>query len=186
MYKANYNNAFKIHWGHWVFIGRQISRECEVISAVMNMYTFVIYSLPNCLHLFSFEYIRILFPYIFGYWSFNAFCHVNISECMWTLHVVGHVHISECMWTLYVKHARMYHFFLRLFFQFVPLIPVLLCNCLYFCLLFSFSFIFTFFSLLFFCFVTYVCKSPNHGGNKYIYISVYDLLNLLFTCISGQ
>jgi len=138
---------------------------------VTNMYTFVIYSLPNCLHLFSFEYICILFPYIFGYWSFNAFCHVNISECMWTL---------------YVKHARMYHFFLRLFFQFVSLIPVLLCNCLYFCLLFSFSFIFTFFSLLFFCFVTYVCKSPNHGGNTYIILSVYNLLNLLFTCISGQ
>jgi len=65
-------------------------------------------------------------------------------------------------------------FCLRLFFQFVSLIPVLLCNCLlmYFCLLFSFCFIFTFFSLLFFCFVTYVCKSPNHGGNKDIYINL--------------
>ena len=29
----------------------------------------------------------------------------------------------------------------------------------------------TFFSLLFFCFVTYVCKSINHGGDKDIYIS---------------
>ena len=75
----------------------------------------------------------------------------------------------------------MYHFFLRLFFQFVSLIPVFLCNCLlmYFCLLFFFCFIFTFFSLLFFWFVTYVCKSPNHGGNKDIYIYI----KRLYTCV---
>ena len=72
----------------------------------------------------------------------------------------------------FVTCTNVSFFFLCLFFQFVSLIPVLLCNCLlmYFCLLFFFCFIFTFFSLLFFCFVTYVCKSPNHGGSKDIYI----------------
>ena len=70
-------------------------------------------------------------------------------------------------------------FFLRLLFQFVSLIPVLLCNCLlrYFFIFFCCCFILTFFSLLFFCFVTYVCKSPNHWGNKDIYIMyIYSLI----------
>ena len=77
---------------------------------------------------------------------------------------------------------QMYHFFLRLFFQFVSLIPVLLCNCLlmYVCLLFFFCLIFNFFSLLFFCFVTHVCKSPNHGGNKDIYILTTSKVNPLY------
>ena len=35
--------------------------------------------------------------------------------------------------------------------------------------------VFTFFSLLSFCFVTYVCKSPNHGGNKDIYIFILEI-----------
>ena len=64
-------------------------------------------------------------------------------------------------------------FFFRLFFQFVYLIPVLLCNCLlmYFLLvvLFLFHFYFLFIVVLLIC---NICISPNHGGNKDIYTCI--------------
>ena len=68
-----------------------------------------------------------------------------------------------CMYASFCNKYTLSTFFFAIFFQFVSLIPFLLCTCtcllMYFFVLLLSFFFFLFFSLLFFCFVTCVCEN---------------------------